>query len=85
MGELQQWRCAICRTEDPGGKGGLHIDHDHRHCAGTYGCGLCYRGLLCHSCNTGLGLFRENPELLDAAAAYIRMCEYQTRIWDLTP
>jgi hypothetical protein len=83
MMALQGSACAICKTTEPNGRGGLHIDHDHRHCAGSYGCELCFRGLLCHSCNTGLGQFREDAALLEAAASYLRMCEYQTRIWDL--
>lgn len=41
----------------------LHIDHDH-----STGC---IRGLLCSRCNTGLGLFHENPELLRAALDYL--------------
>ena len=30
------------------------------------------RGLLCHMCNTGLGKFIDNPELLIAAANYLK-------------
>jgi hypothetical protein len=30
------------------------------------------RGLLCSNCNTGLGLFRDRPELLEAAAQYLK-------------
>ena len=56
----QGGRCAIC-------DGVLllpHIDHDHM--AGAI------RGLLCLNCNTGLGLFRDKPELLTKAARYLK-------------
>lgn len=33
----------------------LHIDHDHRHCPGEFGCKDCVRGLLCRPCNWMLG------------------------------
>ena len=61
----QLGRCAICGTDRPAGKSGkLHIDHDHNTNA--------VRDLLCLKCNQGLGLFMDNPDLLEAAAAYIR-------------
>jgi hypothetical protein len=53
----QNDRCAICGESDP-----QHLDHDHK-TGGT-------RQLLCQRCNHGLGLFRDNPELLHAAAYY---------------
>jgi hypothetical protein len=45
----------------------LHLDHDHE-------TGM-LRGWLCHHCNTGLGLFRDSPELLHVAAGYLRRSE----------
>jgi hypothetical protein len=30
------------------------------------------RGLLCHLCNRALGMFKDSPELLEKAAAYLR-------------
>ena len=30
------------------------------------------RGLLCSRCNKGLGVFKDNPELLDNAVTYLR-------------
>ena len=50
--------CAICRTEPA-----AHVDHDHD----TGG----VRELLCFNCNGGLGQFRDDPEVLRAAAEYV--------------
>ena len=57
--------CAICNSAAPGGsKKQWHVDHDHET--------EVVRGLLCFSCNVGLGSFKDNPALLDKAAAYLR-------------
>jgi len=61
--EAQDGRCAICRTDTPGGKGGFHLDHDHATGA--------VRGLLCTNCNMGLGRFADDPARLRAAAEYL--------------
>ena len=57
--------CAICGN-GPSGKSSrwFHVDHDHD--SGKV------RALLCAECNTALGKFRDSPELLDKAAAYLR-------------
>lgn len=57
----QQSRCAICLTTHS--QADLHVDHCHA--TGTV------RGLLCSFCNTGLGLFRDNPEALRMAVRYL--------------
>lgn len=62
--------CAICRTGDPGGRG-WHTDHDHSCCPGSTSCGLCFRGILCTRCNTGLGFFRDNIHYLRMAERYL--------------
>lgn len=64
----QGFVCAICgRPESSKHSSGkvksLAVDHCHR--TGTI------RGLLCISCNNGLGRFKDSPELLRKAAAYL--------------
>ncbi len=60
----QNGGCAICgRSGDKMFKG-LFVDHDHRTDK--------IRGLLCHGCNSALGLFRDDPEVLQKAFMYIR-------------
>lgn len=54
--------CAICRRDS--GNAPWSVDHDHETGA--------VRGVLCSRCNTGLGLFADNPEWLEKAADYIR-------------
>lgn len=56
----QNNKCAICNMgfiETP------RIDHDHE--TGNV------RGLLCNSCNGGLGLFKDNLELITKALSYL--------------
>lgn len=65
--KAQDGICAICgKTPKENGQR-LGVDHDHR--TGVV------RGLLCSSCNTALGFFRDNPELLAKAITYLRRCE----------
>jgi hypothetical protein len=56
--EEQAGKCAICSLETT-----LVVDHDHANGA--------VRALLCGSCNTGLGAFRDNPEAMRRAADYV--------------
>lgn len=65
--------CAICKGSFAGvATKNIHVDHDHTCCKGKKTCGRCVRSLLCGQCNTGIGMFKDNPELLDNAAAYLR-------------
>lgn len=63
--------CGSChRPPSPGAR--LHVDHDHSCCpAGARSCGKCIRGLLCRTCNTGLGMFYDDPDRLLSAAIYV--------------
>jgi hypothetical protein len=62
MLERQGGRCAICRKISKGT--GLVIDHEHR--SGKV------RGLLCTKCNSGLGMFQDDPKRLTEAARYLK-------------
>ena len=58
--EAQSGKCCICEkdiTEK------FHVDHDHD--TGNA------RGLLCVSCNSALGKFNDDPEMLKRAAKYL--------------
>lgn len=63
--ESQLGVCKICGTaHNPAVKGGrLAVDHDH-------GTGA-IRGLLCRQCNSGLGMFRDSPDLMRNAIRYL--------------
>ena len=65
--EYQGGVCAICyQPETLQIKGKIvNLSIDHCHDTGTV------RGLLCRSCNVGLGNFRDNPENLKSAIVYL--------------
>ncbi len=58
----QAGKCAICKEDCSTGRK-LAFDHDHSTNTG--------RGLLCYSCNVGLGSFKDNPLSLLAAIDYL--------------
>lgn len=65
MYEKQQGKCVVCGINRPNkGKEGLVIDHCH-----TKGH---IRGLLCVHCNTGLGQFKDDVQLLQKAIEYLK-------------
>ena len=55
--ESQDFLCALCQEVEP-----QVVDHNHKTGA--------VRGLLCRTCNTGFGQFKESLDLLDRAKAY---------------
>lgn len=72
MFENQNGVCAICfKEENKTYKGNkykrLNIDHCHK--TGNV------RGLLCRTCNQGLGMFYDNLEYLNSALLYLRKHE----------
>ena len=52
----------ICKS--PPGHKSLHIDHDHK--TGKV------RGLLCHGCNTAIGLMKDDVNILTKAIEYLK-------------
>ena len=50
---------------------GIHIDHDHSCCNGTWSCGKCIRGILCSNCNTAIGLMNDDIKKLKNAIKYL--------------
>ena len=71
----QEGKCAICLKKDIRE---LSVDHDHFCCDGNYSCGNCVRGLLCKSCNMGLGNFDDDVDKLLKAIDYLM--NYKERI-----
>lgn len=60
---LQNYKCAICGCDLDMSKN-THIDHDHN--TGKV------RGILCHSCNIGIGFFKDDIERIEKALVYLR-------------
>lgn len=60
--ENQKGLCAICSNPSQNGKR-LYVDHNHTTNK--------VRELLCQHCNTGLGMFFENIEILKKAVLYL--------------
>jgi hypothetical protein len=59
--ENQNGVCAICLN--PPGNKMLSVDHCHN--SGKI------RGLLCHTCNSGIGMFKENKTFIKRAWEYL--------------
>lgn len=64
----QKGMCGICMSSLVKDRS-THIDHNH-----TSGH---VRGLLCHHCNTALGLFKEDTITLRAAISYMENNDYE--------
>lgn len=62
MAEAAGGLCAICRQPCPTGQR-LSVDHDHA--TGRV------RGLLCRTCNVGIGNLKDDPALLARAILYL--------------
>jgi hypothetical protein len=59
----QEYKCKICGTHQDDLKKQLHIDHCHTN--------KNVRGLLCQSCNSGLGFFKDNIDFMNKAIKYL--------------
>lgn len=60
----QNNKCAICGDSNPHGRGRWHIDRCHT--TGEV------RGLLCHNCNTAVGLFKDDTNIINSAINYLK-------------
>jgi len=58
--DSQNGKCAICR------RGGVELCVDHNHTTGRV------RGLLCHVCNSYLGVIQDSEDSLIRAVEYLR-------------
>ena len=67
----QNGRCALCGTDKCLTGRNFAVDHDHT--SGQV------RALLCIKCNTGLGKFRDSPDLLRKAAEYLEFHRASTQ------
>lgn len=57
--------CAICGRADARREGHRNLVVDHCHTSDRI------RGLLCHSCNRGIGLLQDSAEILKKALTYL--------------
>jgi hypothetical protein len=61
----QGGRCAICRSSEASKSTDHRFSVDHDHETGQV------RGLLCKRCNSALGHFQDNPEIVESALSYL--------------
>jgi hypothetical protein len=59
-------KCYACKKRKA-----TNIDHDHDCCPENRSCGKCVRGILCHNCNTALGLMKDSKEDLKKLIEYL--------------
>ena len=62
LAKQQDYRCAICGTDTPS-RARFSVDHNHKTKE--------VRGLLCNSCNMGIGLLQDSPKVLASAIEYL--------------
>lgn len=63
MNNKQEGKCLLCKQLPAGRWKTLNVDHNH-----TTGA---VRGLLCHTCNLGIGYLKEDPTILANAIKYL--------------
>ena len=74
MFDEQKGCCAICTKHQSQMKQRLHVDHCHE--SGKV------RGLLCTQCNTALGLFYDNTDIIYSAIKYLG--SHEGRLQDIS-
>lgn len=73
MLRAQRHRCAICKSQTPNRLGSKRFAIDHDHKTGKV------RGLLCHKCNTALGLVGDDIETLENMMKYLKEKQNDSR------
>lgn len=72
----QNYKCAVCKqlltTQDK-------PSVDHCHITGRV------RGILCNNCNRGIGLLKDDPQVLISAARYLKLAQYKSGELGETP
>ena len=61
--EKQDYKCAICGVHEENTTKALAVDHDHRTNK--------VRGYLCNNCTRGIGLLKDDVEVLKSAIEYL--------------
>ena len=64
--EEQMYCCKICNKHESENSANRNLAVDHNHETGEI------RGLLCDPCNRGLGLFKDNPLVMQKALDYLK-------------
>lgn len=64
--EAQGGGCAICGATKPVGRWSRYLSVDHCHKTDQV------RGILCQPCNTGLGMFRDDPAIIEKSISYLQ-------------
>lgn len=68
----QNYKCAICGCDAKSLSKRFQIDHDHSCCPTRRACSKCVRGLLCSSCNLGIGNLKDDISILEKATDYLK-------------
>lgn len=76
--DAQDGRCFL--GDHPVGFEETYVEHDHAHltCNGK-GCPDCVRGLACGTCNSGIGMFKDDPDRMRIVADNLERAIKKTR------
>lgn len=76
MFAFQGGLCYLCTDPlDRAAERAICVDHDHQCCDGVRTCGKCVRGLTCQPCNSGIGQFGDDPDLMILVADRLEMSQ----------
>ena len=59
-------KCHSCKINEA-----TNIDHNHNCCQSSRSCGKCVRGVLCHHCNSALGLLKDDKNKILNLLQYV--------------